>query len=893
RPFNLRLELASAQPDVDFGAVLDQPCELLVWYNGELQRRVCGVVSDFAQGDSGFRRTRYQLLVQPALWRLSLRQNSRIFQAQKPDEILSILLQEHGITDYAFALKNEHAKREYCVQYRETDLDFVNRLAAEEGMFYFHEFEAGKHRIVFADDAAALTAGPELFFNLGNRSLEQGPYVRQFHYREAVRPSDVELKDYSFKTPAYGLSHKKQGSELDHQRDTYQHFDYPGRYKLDPSGKAFAQHRLDALRNDAVAGSGKSNSAALLPGQTFSLTEHPNGSLNTDWQIVRILHTGLQPQALEEEGGSGPTVYHNEFGVVKASTTWRARIGSPEAPHKPMVDGPQIAMVVGPEGEEIYCDEHGRVKLQFPWDRYGSSNDQSSCWVRVSQGWAGGQYGMMAIPRIGHEVIVSFLEGDPDQPIVTGRTYHATNRPPYELPANKTRTVLRTETHQGEGFNELRFEDQAGQEEIYIHGQKDLNVLIENDAAWHIKHDEHRDIDNERVTRIKANDHLTVEGEKRDQIKADYSLTVDASLHQKLGQSLLVEAGSELHHKAGMKIVMEAGAELTLKVGGSFVKIDAGGVTLSGGSIKMNSGGSPGSGSGWGGKAPIQPGNVEVPTPPPATLPAPAIHKSMESMAPLAKPCPAAPPPVPPSPAGGPPAPPPAPPQLAGGPMMPPPPPVAATGEGKKPAKKWATVEISKADEALRYYSAQGYTLLNNYLRDRPYKQQEAIDTLLSRSYLNDEPTSRSEFDLAMKAYVADVEAGLAKLPASPDLDFVYRGLALDKPELAALKDQFTGVGNIIVEPGFMSTSPDKAWVNDTLLRIRLSAGHDGRLLGEAAHFKGEAEMLFPTQTRLRVDRVVSSMIGDFDSLLNTIPTSDNASDNRSRIKRLIEVSVL
>jgi type VI secretion system secreted protein VgrG len=281
-----------------------------------------------------------------------------------------------------------------------------------------------------------------------------------------------------------------------------------------------------------------------------------------------------------------------------------------------MVDGPQIASVVGPEGEEIYCDEHGRVKLQFPWDRYGSSNDMSSCWVRVSQGWAGGQYGMMAIPRIGHEVIVSFLEGDPDQPIVTGRTYHATNRPPYELPANKTRTVLRTETHKGEGFNELRFEDQAGQEEIYIHGQKDLNVLIENDAAWHIKHDEHTDIDNERVTRIKANDHLTVEGEKRDHIKADYSLTVDASMHQKLGQSLLVDAGSEVHHKAGMKIVMEAGAELTLKVGGSFVKIDAGGVTLSGGSIKMNSGGSAGSGSGWGGQMPIQPDDVEVVPPP-------------------------------------------------------------------------------------------------------------------------------------------------------------------------------------------------------------------------------------------------------------------------------------
>ncbi|MEZ6959782.1 MULTISPECIES: type VI secretion system tip protein VgrG [unclassified Aeromonas] len=639
-PFQLRLELASPQPDIDFAAVLDQPCELLVWYHGELQRRVCGVVSDFAQGDCGFRRTRYQLLVQPALWRLSLRHNSRIFQAQKPDEILSILLQEHGITDYAFALKNEHAQREYCVQYRETDLDFLNRLAAEEGMFYFHEFEQDKHRLVFADDAAALTAGPELFFNLGNRSLEQGPYVRQFHYREAVRTSDVELKDYSFKTPAYGLSHKKLGAELEHQRQSYQHFDYPGRYKQDPSGKAFAQHRLDALRNDAVTGQGKSNSAALLPGQYFSLTEHPNANLNSDWQIVHIRHTGQQPQALEEEGGSGPTVYHNEFGVVKASSTWRARIGSPQAPHKPMVDGPQIAMVVGPEGEEIYCDEHGRVKLQFPWDRYGSSNDQSSCWVRVSQGWAGGQYGMMAIPRIGHEVIVSFLEGDPDQPIVTGRTYHATNRPPYELPANKTRTVLRTETHQGEGFNELRFEDQAGQEEIYLHGQKDLNVLIENDAAWHIKHDEHRDIDNERVTRIKANDHLTVEGEKRDHIKGDHSLTVDASQHQKLGQSWLTQAGQEVHVKAGAKVVLEAGSELTVKVGGCFIKVDGGGVTLVGPTIKMNSGGSPGSGSGWAGQMPLLPGAVKVPSAPPATIPASAIQKSMESMAPLVKPCP-------------------------------------------------------------------------------------------------------------------------------------------------------------------------------------------------------------------------------------------------------------
>ena len=624
-PFTLALALASQQADIDVAAVLDQPCELLLWYHGELQRRVCGVVSEFAQGDSGFRRTRYQLTVQPALWRLGLRHNSRIFQAQKPEEILSILLQEHGITDYAFALKQSHAPREYCVQYRESDLAFLQRLTAEEGMFYYHEFAAGQHRVVFADDAAALVSGPALFFNLGNRSLEQGPYVRQFHYREAVRVSEVELKDYSFKTPAYGLSHKQHSNELAHQRDRYPHFDYPGRYKQDASGKAFSRYRLEALRHDAISAQGQSNCAALQPGHSFALTEHPNASLNTDWQIVQIRHTGTQPQALEEEGGDGATTLSNQFCAIKAQQTWRCLMAD-----KPRVDGPQIAIVVGPKGEEIYCDEHGRVKLQFPWDRYGSSNDQSSCWVRVAQGWAGGQYGLLTIPRVGHEVIVSFLEGDPDQPIVTGRTFHATNRPPYELPRHKSRTVLRTETHQGSGFNELRFEDQAGQEEIYLHGQRDLNAEIQHDATWHIGHNQHTDIDNERVTRVRqvpgkdgapaslGNDHLTVEGEKRDHIKADYSLTVDGSQHQKLGEALLVEAGQEVHIKAGQKLVLEAGAELTLKVGGSFVKLDASGVTLVGSSIKMNSGGSPGNGSGWAGKMPGLPGGVANPATPAA-----------------------------------------------------------------------------------------------------------------------------------------------------------------------------------------------------------------------------------------------------------------------------------
>ncbi|RKJ89480.1 type VI secretion system tip protein VgrG [Aeromonas veronii] len=630
QPFHLTLEVASHQDDLDFGDVLDQPCELLVWHHGALQRRVCGVVSEFAQGDSGFRRTRYTLEVKPALWRLGLRRNARIFQAQKPDEIIATLLQDHGITDYAFSLKNEHAQREYCVQYRETDLDFLHRLAAEEGLFYFHEFEQGKHRVVFADDAAALAQGPALLFNLGQSLATQGPHVHQFHYREVVRPSEVALKDYSFKTPAYGLLHSAVSRELAHQRDTYPHFDYPGRFKQDPSGKAFTQHRLDALRNDAVAGNGKSNCAALLPGQTFILTEHRNAAFNIAWQVVDVTHTGTQPQALEEEGGDGPTTLTNAFSVVNARQTWRPRLEC-----KPMVDGPQVALVVGPEGEEIYCDEHGRVKLQFPWDRYGSSNDQSSCWVRVSQGWAGGQYGMMAIPRIGHEVIVSFLEGDPDQPIVTGRTYHATNRPPYALPANKARTVLRTLTHQGKGYNELSFDDQAGQEEIFLRAQRDLRVVVEHDVVWQVQHDVIEQIAGTYQGEVKGDHHLSVEGERREHIQRDLSLTVGGAMHQRLGDRLAVVAGNEVHVSAGQKLVFEAGAEITLKAGGNYIKIDPSGVTI----VTPGASSPPGSGAGWAGLLPVQLANGDDTV---AQLPAIDLYRqiaTLRSAAPVCEIC--------------------------------------------------------------------------------------------------------------------------------------------------------------------------------------------------------------------------------------------------------------
>ncbi|MBI0557410.1 type VI secretion system tip protein VgrG, partial [Pectobacterium parmentieri] len=418
--------------------------------------------------------------------------------------------------------------------------------------------------------------GPELFFNLATQGLSEGEYVRRFRYAEAVSTAEVALKDYSFKTPAYGLLHSKMSGELANQRESYQHYDYPGRFKQDPSGKAFTGYRLDALRAGAMTGSGESNAAMLMPGSSFTLTEHPNPTLNSGWQLVVITHSGQQPQALEEESGGEPTTYSNSFEVISAKSTWRA-----DLPYKPMVDGPQIATVVGPAGEEIYCDEYGRIKLQFPWDRYGASDDQSSCWVRVSQGWAGGQYGLIAIPRIGHEVIVSFLEGDPDQPIVTGRTFHATNPSPYPLPANKTRTSLRTSTHKGAGFNELRFEDQAGQEEVFIHAQKDMNTVVLNNRSTTVTADHTENVGGNQAVSVIKDQSTEIQGQQTIAISGSRSTVVgDATATEDVHDSLQVKNNILIQSKQG-GILIANGI-------GFFSISDKGDITIKGNTVTIN-----------------------------------------------------------------------------------------------------------------------------------------------------------------------------------------------------------------------------------------------------------------------------------------------------------------
>ncbi len=613
-PFEVKLTLLSRFNNLSAESIVDQT-GLLTWTFDEIvQRQVHGIVSQFSKDDSGHHQTQYQLTLVPALARLKLRQNSRIFQQQSVLDIIATLLGEMGLKDYAFscAPRFESEIREYCVQYRESDFEFISRLAAEVGLFYFFEHSADTHTLVFSDSTRKLANLAEPFpYHALSGGVSDAPYVNGFSFLHQIKSASVTLKDNSFKKPQYSFLLSSTGKALAHQRADYEHFDYPGRYKNDATGLPITQVRQEYLRRDAQVATAKSNIMQAISGVKFDLIEHGDSHLNQNWLITGVKHIGEQGAAAEEANTEKQTRYHNEFTAIPGSFPWQA-----EPNVKPLVTGPQTAIVVGPENEEIFCDEFGRVKVQFPWDRYGTgdadTNKGASCWIRVSQSWAGGQYGMMAIPRIGHEVIVSFLEGDPDQPIITGRAFNAISQVPYPLPANKTRTVIKTQTHKGKGSNELRFDDECDQEEVYIHAQKDLNTLVENDHSAHIKHDAHLDVENERFTHIKGNDHLTVEGESRQNIKGDKSLTVEGSIQMKTGSNWINETGSEVHIKAGHKMVIETSSEITIKAGGSFLKIDSAGVHLVGPAINLNSGGSAGTGSGYAGTLASLPGNVEA-----------------------------------------------------------------------------------------------------------------------------------------------------------------------------------------------------------------------------------------------------------------------------------------
>ncbi|HGA7446068.1 TPA: type VI secretion system tip protein TssI/VgrG, partial [Salmonella enterica subsp. enterica serovar Wangata] len=436
--------------------------------------------------------------VRPPVWRAALRQNSRIFQNEDIKSILGTILQENGVTEWSPLFSEAHPAREFCVQYSETDYDFLARMAAEEGIFFYEEHAqtSDDQSLVLCDTVRFLPEAFEIPWNPNTRTEVSTPCISQFRHSAQIRPSSVIGKDYTFKRPGWAGRFEHQGEHQDYQRTQYEVFDYPGRFK-DGHGQNFARWQMEGWRNNAEVAQGKSRSPSIWPGRRIQLTEHPQTSLNREWQVVSSDLHGSQPQAAAGRSGSGTTL-DNHFTVIPADRTWR-----PRPQPKPSVDGPQSAVVTGPEGEEIFCDEHGRVRVKFNWDRYNPANQDSSCWIRVVQAWAGPGFGNLAIPRVGQEVIVDFLNGDPDQPIIMGRTYHQENRSPGSLPGTKTQMTIRSKTYKGSGYNELMFEDKTGQELLSMHAQKDMDTKVLHDRKTTVIHDHTENVGHNQKVRIK------------------------------------------------------------------------------------------------------------------------------------------------------------------------------------------------------------------------------------------------------------------------------------------------------------------------------------------------------------------------------------------------------
>jgi type VI secretion system secreted protein VgrG len=562
KPFKLDLKLASFDAELDFGTLLDKPALLTIWRGDTPVRYVHGLISSLTQGDTGFRRTRYSAVVEPALARTGLCSNWRIFQQQTVPQILDTVLKAHGLNDVEQRLSYDHQPREYCVQAGETDLEFIARLAAEEGLLYTFEHRADGHRLIVTDRVSAIgTIEPKDACNVLYQAMGGGdqpePALHRFHYTEQVRTARQVQRDYTFTHPRYDQEHIATGTQLEHQGRHYERFDYPGRYKRDIAGKPFTQTRLNALRSDARIAEVEGDDARLQPGKSFDLTDHPREDLNIRWRTVSITHTGLQHSSQQEEaaGSASGTRYHLAATLAPAAFDWKA----PLCP-KPRIDGPQTATVVGPPGEEIFCDKWGRVKVSFPWDRASQNNEHSSCWIRVAQGWAGTIWGAMAIPRIGQELIVQYFDGDPDQPIATGRAYREANLPPYELPKHKTRMTIKSQTHKGDGFNELRFEDEKGVEEIYVHAEKDQNVMVNNnethtvgvDRTHAVGQDETITVGRNSLRVVKTNDTLKVGGNKNDHVASEYYIGVGSTLRLECGKTVI-----ELNANGDLNITCE------------------------------------------------------------------------------------------------------------------------------------------------------------------------------------------------------------------------------------------------------------------------------------------------------------------------------------------------
>lgn len=548
--YAIHIELVSDNPRVDLESLLNQPAFLQFGLKGE---GIHGLIDDIEIGDSGKRMTRYQLILRPHLYHLQHSHNQRVYQNLTVPQIIAKVLKEHGILadQYRFNIAPKPSvPRVYCVQYEETDFQFVQRLCFEDGIHWHHEHSLDQHLLVFSDNQTDYPILATARYQQGSGLAAEDPVVNHFAVRFSTRTSQVVRRDYDLKKPDPRSA--SSGAPLDPVPSTLhscaqsealpvlEDYRYPGRYSTGAVGQQLSQIALEGHRADYQLAKGQGDLPNFRCGHLVTLTEHPRNEYNQMWLLVSVEHEGRQPQVLEEsvtsdDRHSGFTQgYRNRFSAIPWDTFFRPQEPAP----KPRLSS-QTALVTGPAGEEVWCDEFSRIKIQFHWDREGQRNEFSSCWVRVATSWAGEGFGHVVIPRIGMEVLVSFIGGDPEQPLVTGCVPNQHTPVPYPLPANKTRSVFKSNSTPGAGgYNELRIEDRKGQEEIYVHAQKDQTIHVNNDESVSIGNDQTIGVVRDRMTSIGQDETNTVSRNRKEHIRQDVFVTIDRNEVRKVGNTL-------------------------------------------------------------------------------------------------------------------------------------------------------------------------------------------------------------------------------------------------------------------------------------------------------------------------------------------------------------------
>ncbi len=592
------------------------------YINGFLNSFSQGGTELIEAGKTGVTLAIYRATLVPWMWFLTCRQDSRIFQNKSVPDIIQEVFKGQGFADFRLQLNGDFKSREYCVQYRESNFDFVSRLMEEEGIFYFFEHEETKHTLVMANHHSSfklLPKFPTVYYQPQEKGFQTEEMIKEWNVRQIVRPAIYTLRDFNFETPHTDLTSQVSGKD----ERKYEVYDYPGEYEKRGEGDRLVNIRLEEGETSLLEISGKSNCLAFVSGYRFDLKDHYRRDLNKSYVLTGFSCRCDQTNSFRstDEHAAGLFEYSNQFQCIPYPIPFRP----PRMTPTPVVHGSQTAMVVGPKGEEIYADKYGRVKVQFHWDRLGQENDKSSCWIRVSQGWAGKGWGMMAIPRIGQEVIIDFLEGNPDQPIITGRVYNADSMPPYNLPQEMTKSTVKSNSSKGgDGFNEIRFEDKKGSEQVFIFAQRNQDNRTQSDSLEFVGQDRHLIVKRDQFEIVEGDQHLRAKGDKNEKVEGTASLNAGTNIQIKVGQNYALDSGTEVHIKAGMNLVIESGTTLTLKVGGNFININSGGVFIKGSMVMINSGGAAGSGAGAspGGVTDAKeadsakPGQVSAPPPP-------------------------------------------------------------------------------------------------------------------------------------------------------------------------------------------------------------------------------------------------------------------------------------